>query len=75
MPHFLFNLRDMLIGLGPMIITIIIVLFLRLVGVIKEEHEKGTKLTKKQVKNISIWLLSLTFAMGWALYTLTLKPL
>lgn len=67
MQHFLDNLSDGIMGAGAMIVAIIITLFFRICGVIKEDWEWGYKLTWKERRPALIWLLVLSAIQIWAL--------
>jgi len=65
------RIGDGLMGLGPMIVTIMIVLIIRLCGGAKEPWE--TKFTRKQYLKHIMWVLILATAMIFAFTHNTLK--
>ncbi len=61
------TIRDIILGFGALSMTIVIVLIIRLMGGIKEEHEKGTRLTNSQIIESIIWIVLLVISLIWAI--------
>lgn len=75
MPHYLIGLRDMILGCSALTATIGIVLFLRVIGLVKEKWEEGTKLTWKQIITCWFWIFVIFGSILWAISTLNKVPL
>jgi hypothetical protein len=68
MKDFSKNLSDMIMGLSPMTITIIVVLFIRLCDGVKDECGRGYDITITKKKKLLGWIIIVSLIQIWGLF-------